>query len=292
MPGARDRFSRPSQAAPPLDLAGQVRALVASDAPAAEAYRLPAAGSGVRAGARPRDSRLARHRGHPKHCPICQRAFGHFRPFGLDRRRSALCPGCGSLERHRFLWLYLRDTLRLPERRLGILHIAPEGCIRNRLSALPRIRYTGIDLYRPDAQVRMDVTRLDIPTASIDLVLCCHVLEHVERDRAALGELARVLRPGGRAIIMVPLDRKRPTLEDSGATSAAERMAVFGHPYHVRLCGVDYGDRIAEAGFAVRRVDSDAMSSHRRRYFRINKTSLFDCRLDPEPAHRAGPEIK
>jgi len=136
------------------------------------------------------------------------------------------------------------------------------------------------------------VTRLAIPTASIDLVLCCHVLEHVERDRVALGELARVLRPGGRAIIMVPLDRRRPTFEDPGATRAEQRLSAFGHPYHVRLCGMDYGDRIAEAGFAVQRIDSDDMSSHRRRYFRINKTSLFDCRLDTASARRGVPENK
>jgi len=258
----------------PFDLAARLDALVAIDAPAAKAYR-PAA-----ACARPaaRGIRPAVFRGHPKHCPVCRRQSGHFLSFGLVRRRNAVCPGCGSLERHRFLWLYLEKALRLPGRRLSILHVAPETCIRERLVALPNLRYAGVDLYRPDAPLSMDVTRLALPDASIDLVICSHVLEHVERDRLALGEFARVLRPGGRAIIIVPLDPRRATLEDAEARTAAQRLAAFGHPYHVRICGADYGDRIAEAGFSVCRVDAGALSGHRRRYFRLNKASLFDSR--------------
>jgi len=111
------------------------------------------------------------------------------------------------------------------------------------------------------------------------MVLCNHVLEHVLDDRAALAEFARVLRPGGCAVIMVPLDLSRPTVEDETAVTAGQRLAAFGHPYHVRICGSDYGDRMEMAGFAVRRVDSATIPAHRRRYHRLNKTSLFDCRM-------------
>lgn len=259
----------------PLDLSGRLNSLVAADSPAKGAYRL-------RSSAGPRNSGMDdpfRLRGQPKFCPVCDSEFGHFRPFGLDRRKNALCPGCGSLERHRFLWLYLDRTLRLSSRRQTLLHIAPEGCIRRRLGALPRGRYIPADLYRPDVPYRMDVTRLTLPDGSIDMVVCNHVLEHVLDDRAALAEFARVLRPGGRAIIMVPLDLSKTTVEDEAAATAGQRLAAFGHPYHVRICGSDYGDRMEKAGFDVRRVDSAAMPAHRRRYHRVNKTSLFDCRL-------------
>ena len=152
--------------------------------------------------------------------------------------------------------------------------------IRDRLARLPQLRYAGIDLYRPDAPLAMDVTRLAYPDRRFDLVICSHVLEHVRDDRRALAEIARVLRPGGHAVIVVPLDLTRPsTYENSDAKSAGQRLALFGHPYHVRICGADYAGRIAGAGFAVRRIDSAAdLSPHRRRYHRINKTSLFDCR--------------
>jgi SAM-dependent methyltransferase len=267
-PDGRIRFF----AGAPLDLADRLDALVAADAPAGAAYRAAQPAAALSA------NRPARYRGHPKHCPVCRRSSGHFHAFGRAGRRNAVCPVCGSLERHRFLWLYLERTLGLPGRRLSILHVAPEPCIQAQLAAAPGARYIGVDLYRPDAARRMDVTRLALPDGAVDLVICSHVLEHVERDRAALAEFARVLRPGGRAIIVVPLDLRRPTFEDGTARTAAQRLAAFGHPYHVRVCGADYGERIAAAGFAVRRVDAAALSGHRRRYFRLNKASLFDCR--------------
>lgn len=256
-------------------MSGRLNSLVAADSPAQRTYHLQSS-------AKPRNTGMGdpfRLRGQPKFCPVCESGFGHFHSFGLDRRKNALCPGCGSLERHRFLWLYLDRTLRVPSRRLTLLHIAPEGCIRLRLGALPRGRYMPADLYRPDVPYRMDVTRLALPDSSIDMVLCNHVLEHVLDDRIALAEFARVLRPGGRAIIMIPLDLSRTTFEDETAATAGQRLAAFGHPYHVRICGSDYGDRIEEAGFVVRRVDSATMPAHRRRYHRLNKTSLFDCRM-------------
>ncbi len=267
-PDGRIRFF----AGAPLDLADRLDALVAADAPAGAAYRAAQPAAALSA------NRPARYRGHPKHCPVCRRPSGHFHAFGRAGRRNAVCPVCGSLERHRFLWLYLERTLGLPGRRLSILHVAPEPCIQARLAAAPGPRHIGVDLYRPDAARRMDVTRLALPDGAVDLVICSHVLEHVERDRAALAEFARVLRPGGRAIIVVPLDLRQPTFEDGTARTAAQRLAAFGHPYHVRVCGADYGERIAAAGFTVRRVDAAALSGHRRRYFRLNKASLFDCR--------------
>ena len=127
---------------------------------------------------------------------------------------------------------------------------------------------------------QLEGARSPFPDRTFDQVVVVDYLEHIPDDRTAMAEIARVLRPGGRAVIVVPLDLRRPaTHEDPGAASAAQRLAAYGHPYHVRICGADYGERIADAGFAVRRVDSAAaLSPHRRRYYRINKTSLFDCR--------------
>jgi SAM-dependent methyltransferase len=259
-----------ARSAAPLDLAARLGFLVAADAAPSAAYG---------AAARTSPARHPSPRGHAKHCPVCGRGFGHFLAFGLARRRNARCPGCGSLERHRFLWLYLERTLRLLRRRGSVLHIAPEACIRNRIAGRPGLRYQAIDLYRPDGGATMDATRLAFADESFDIVICSHVLEHVREDRRALAEMARVLRPGGRAVIMVPLDlRQAVTGESPAAVTAAERLAAFGHPYHVRICGADYGERIAAAGFTVSRVDSAALSGHRRRYHRINRTSLFDCR--------------
>jgi SAM-dependent methyltransferase len=57
----------------------------------------------------------------------------------------------------------------------------------------------------PDAAlVLADVTRLPFADASLDAVASVNVLEHVADDTGALREIARVLRPGGLAVVVVP----------------------------------------------------------------------------------------
>jgi SAM-dependent methyltransferase len=96
----------------------------------------------------------------------------------------------------------------------------------------------------------MDITRMPLPDSSFDIILCSHVLEHVEDDRRAMAEMYRVLRPGGSAIIQVPLQGDT-TLEDPSATTADERKRLFGQHDHVRIYGLDITKRLEDAGFGV-----------------------------------------
>jgi hypothetical protein len=212
-------------------------------------------------------------------CPVCGGRYRGFLPFGLNGRRNARCPGCGSLERHRFMWMHLRDRHRLMQRRLRLLHIAPEQCIHEVLSANPALRYVSVDMFDPAADRTADLTALPFGDASFDFAICSHVLEHIEDDRAAIAELFRVLAPGGRAVVMVPIEMDRPeTYEDASINTADGRDKAFGHPYHVRICGADYPDRLRREGFEVELIYSRSMTPHMRRVWRINKTVLFDCR--------------
>ena len=219
------------------------------------------------------------------HCPVCGGRYRRFLPFGLDGRRNARCPGCGSLERHRFLWLWLRDEYRLLRRRLRVLHVAPEPCIRDALAANTALRYESVDMFDPAADRAADLTALPFASNEFEVAICSHVLEHVTDDGAAMAELHRVLTPGGRAAVMVPIDMKRArTYEDPAIDTAAGRNEAFGHPYHVRICGADYPDRLRRAGFVADTVSSNILSRHHRRLWRINRTVLFDCR---KPANGA-----
>ena len=214
------------------------------------------------------------------YCPICTRWYRRFFPFGLRGRPNARCPGCHSLERHRFMWLHMTERLELRRRRGAVLHVAPEPCIRNALAGQPGVGYLGIDRFDDAAEAPVDLTDLPYADRAFDLVICSHVLEHIEDDRRAMTEIARVLRPGGHAIVLVPIDRERETTyEDPAITAPAARLAAFGHPYHVRVCGWDYGDRLRAVGLVVTDVHSTSMAPHKRRIHRINKTLLYDCRL-------------
>ncbi|MEX0921952.1 MAG: class I SAM-dependent methyltransferase [Rhodovibrionaceae bacterium] len=213
-------------------------------------------------------------------CPLCGVSARRFLPFGFAGRRNARCPGCGSLERHRFLWLYLTRRSNLLNGRLRVLHTAPEPCLEALLRPLPNLRYRSVDLFNPGADIQADLAELPLPDASFDAVLSCHTLEHVIRDRAAMGELSRVLRPGGWAVIMAPFDPKIPdVLEDPAEDTPAKRMAAYGHPYHYRIYGQGLIARLAAAGLQAEVVASrDFLSPHRRRRFRINRNYLLFCR--------------
>jgi SAM-dependent methyltransferase len=165
------------------------------------------------------------------------------------------CPYCWIGDRERHLLMYF-DALGLWQRIPGsrVLHIAPEPELRRRLLALHPSRYVAADLLPSDGQmVAMDVTAISEPSGSFDLVICNHVLEHVPDVDRALSELARVLRPGGVAVLQTPFAAARAaTLEDPAITSDADRLRIYGQEDHVRLFGCDLFDRISKAGFEVR----------------------------------------
>lgn len=195
--------------------------------------------------------RGALYRGDLVECPCCESTFSRFLPHrGRDR---AKCPRCGSLERHRVLWLFLERETDLFERPGAMLHIAPEYALHRRLSQAPGLRYVTGDLDSALATHELDVMDIPFAAGSFNFLICNHVLEHVEDDRRALAEIHRVLAPGGWAILMCPVDRRRTmTLEDPAAVTPQDRHRLFGQSDHVRLYGRDYADRLAKAGFAVR----------------------------------------
>ncbi len=174
-------------------------------------------------------------------------------PYGRKSRENALCPNCLALERHRLMWLFLKEKTNFFEANLDVLHVAPESCFIKRFASLPNINYTTADLESPLAKVKMDIHKMPFDDQSFDVVFCNHVMEHVTDDRQAMREILRVLRPGGWSIIQIPVFNPRPkvTLEDSTITNPKEREKLFGQDDHIRLYGLDYPDRLKDVGFDV-----------------------------------------
>ena len=185
-------------------------------------------------------------------CPCCGKQMRKFTRFHGENDQ---CPGCGSLMRQRAMQLYLRDVLRVPAREHDVLHVGPGSALVHWFTSLEGLRYVTFDLDSPLATVHGDATNLPFGDESFDLIVCLHVLEHIEDDRAAMRELFRVLAPGARAIIQVPPSDLDETFEDPELTTPEERARVFGQWDHVRICGRDYGDRLRDAGFDVGQVD-------------------------------------
>jgi SAM-dependent methyltransferase len=138
---------------------------------------------------------------------------------------------------------------------VDLLDCAPIPALTRRLVALPNVRYVSVDLESSLAAVKADLMELPFPSQSFDVVLCSHVLEHVADDRRAMRELARVLRHGGFAAIVVPLHGGLShTLEDPSVTTPEQRLNTYGQADHVRLYGRDFPTRLMGSGFAVERV--------------------------------------
>ena len=189
---------------------------------------------------------------HELTCPCCGGQLPHFQPYGLRMRTNVMCPRCGSKKRHRLLWLFLRDQTNLFTDQLRVLHFAPERCFRKTLASLPNLEYVTADLHSRKAMLSLDITAMPLGGGAFDAILCSHVLEHVPDDLRATRELFRVLKPGGWAAVMVPVESGRAeTLEDPRVVSPAERERIYGQHDHVRLYGEDFKDRLESAGFAV-----------------------------------------
>lgn len=194
--------------------------------------------------------RSVRYQGNAVECPCCAASFSRFLPH--RGRTHAKCPGCGALERHRLLWLFLERETDLFAGG-ALLHIAPEYAFLRRLSRMSALHYVTGDIDSALVNHRLDLMDIPFAAESFNFMICNHVLEHVEDDRLALAEIHRVLKPGGWAVLMCPVDYRQPTtLEDPTVVAPEDRHRAFGQGDHVRLYGRDYPLRLQDAGFAVR----------------------------------------
>lgn len=185
--------------------------------------------------------------------PISGKKYRKFLPYGRKPARpNALSPSSLSLERHRLMWLYLKEKTNFFTANLKVLHIAPEHCFIKIFESMKNLDYITADIESPLAKVKMDVHNIPFGDNTFDVVFCNHVMEHVESDIIAMQEIRRVLKPTGWAIIQSPIDIGREkTFEDPSITSPKEREIVFGQDDHVRMYGKDYGARLRSSGFNV-----------------------------------------
>ncbi len=192
--------------------------------------------------------------------PIDGKSFKKFLSYGYGTTRpNVLSPSTLSLERHRLLWLYLKNKTSFFKDSLKVLHFAPEQAFYKRFRDLKNINYTTTDLNSPLADVKADICDLPFEDNSYDVILCNHVLEHIPDDTKAMSELLRILKPGGWGILQIPQDLSRATtFEDDSITDKEERSKVFGQYDHVRVYGRDYFDKLRSIGFEVEAIDYTA----------------------------------
>lgn len=222
------------------------------------------------------------YRGNAFEDPISGRRYRKLLPYGrLQSRANALAPHTLSLERHRLIWLYLKNRTDFFTNPKRVLHIAPEYCFIKPFKKLANLNYLTADLISPWADIKMDVRNIPFHDSSFDVVICNHVLEHVDDDRKAMSELLRVMKPGGFGIFQVPLDYSIDvTLEDKSINTPELREKHYKQRDHLRLYGKDYAKRLRDVGFDVTEDDyvSSLPAELVQRYALPKNEILYICR--------------
>lgn len=210
--------------------------------------------------------------GNKYDCPFCKGSFRKFlsggenHPFfknnkiiGGGRRENMLCPRCHSTDRDRLIYCYLTSNQLFCNEHYALLHIAPEPSLQKYLKRKPNLTYISGDkfekgyngfYYNPDT-ISLDLTALPFPDKCFDAIICNHVLEHIVDETKALQEVYRVLKPGGWAILQVPIDAELTKTIENKLYSDEERVKYYGQQDHVRLYGLDYPFRLETHGFKV-----------------------------------------
>ena len=189
--------------------------------------------------------------------PIDDSNYSKFLSYGYKTvRKNALCPGTLSLERHRLLWLYLDKETDFLNSNLKVLHVAPEQVFYKKFKKLKNWEYFTFDLNSPIADIKGDLISTNFKDEYFDLIICNHVLEHIEDDKSALDEMYRILKYNGISILQVPINVEREnTFEDLSIKSKIQREKYFGQYDHVREYGLDFKDRVEQAGFKVEMIN-------------------------------------
>ena len=182
-----------------------------------------------------------------------KRKFGK---YGISDRDDAQCLNCGSIERYRLLSLYLRKETDFFTRSRNIfVDIGPRNEFSKMLDNYKNITQLSIDINSSITKIKADVKHVPLPSNCADYLLCYHVLEHVDDDKAALFEIYRILKPGGTGFIQVPIDANRSRTFEMQTSNPDERQRLFGQTNHLRIYGNDFEDSLISSGFEVERLN-------------------------------------
>lgn len=228
--------------------------------------------------------------GNKYRCVFCDRSFSKMMSSGFESlatkdnkvigsgfRRNSKCPCCYSTDRERLLYIFIEKNLNYifekneKSKKNSVLHIAPEKNL-TKLFNNNQINYITSDLHSPYVGLKMNIENILFKDNLFDLIICNHVLEHVENDLKAMSELNRVLKKGGFAILQVPIfAEEKPTYEDFEILSPSSRLEAFGQEDHLRIYGSDYKSRLEMSGFSVNKINiKDILDD-----YEINKNALI-----------------
>jgi SAM-dependent methyltransferase len=187
------------------------------------------------------------YKGSAVQCNVCNKKL---RKFIQLKNKELLCPACGSLPRDRRLYELLSSQYLMKGAK--VLDFSPARCLYRILKSNKDIEYTSTALAGDFmADKNYNITQIEAPIDSYDLIICYHILEHVDDDKKAMQELVRILRPNGTCLIQTPF-KQGDIYENHSITSPQERLKHYGQEDHVRIYSADgLRKHLAKVGFEV-----------------------------------------
>lgn len=184
------------------------------------------------------------YRGNKYQCNICEVKLRKF--VRLDSN-DLLCPNCGSLRRTRGLWNILKNKINGKT----ILHFSPSPSLKRLIEnkTNPKTYITSDYEDEFESNYKFDIEKIDLPSESIDIIICYHILEHVENDFKALAELNRILKQDGTCYVQTPF-KEGSIYEDPTIINPADRLKHFGQKDHLRIYSPEgLKNRMNKSGF-------------------------------------------
>jgi SAM-dependent methyltransferase len=235
--------------------------------------------------------KLKKNKGNNRYCVICESNLKEFLTVKFDNlldhspfmdRENAQCPVCGSLERYRLIFIYLKNKTNIFEPPLKkILHTAPELLLTEKFKSNKYVDYVSsdIDPRKTGAMLKIDLTNINIADNTFDVIISSHVLEHIMDDKKALSEIFRILKPGGWAVILVPIISEK-TFISSDIKDEKDRIRLYGKEDHVRGYGLDFKELLQNTGFKVEVINyTKELSDSEIQYMGLLKEDIiFHCR--------------
>ncbi len=206
-----------------------------------------------------------------KECNLCGWKGRSFYPnVGPGYYESeTICPRCLCQDRHRSMAAVLHANTSCFGPDTKVVEVAPMRSFQQYcLHVKGNKNYVSFDIER-FAMEKGDITKMRFADSSIDYFLCFHVLEHIKEEGKALNEINRILRPGGYAILQVPIDWQADKTIEYPAPNVREAN-------HVRQYGKDFSAIVAAHKFDVMSISvSDCLLPSQIEHYGLSSEPIF-----------------
>jgi SAM-dependent methyltransferase len=183
-------------------------------------------------------------------CNVCSKNIKGYLA-GFFPKLSLTCINCFSEGKQRMISLYL-DNFNFKGKK--ILHFAPEPCLVQYINNKKYNEYILGDINPSKSVTKINIENIDYPDNYFDLIICSHVLEHVD-DHLAISNLKRVLRKRGVVLLLFPIiDAWKKTYRNKNINNKADRELHFLQWDHLRLYGRDVEDKLSGDGFELKKI--------------------------------------